>query len=120
MMNRDEWLARILSAVRHVASREFQERTWLGTGAEISSPEEVYNELFDDYTFDLFFEKYASTLTSDQADVWQELKSRMERYGEKMPATPDPRKVLDDPDWQEVRESAARFVAAFERVSAPQ
>jgi hypothetical protein len=115
MMNRDEWLARILCSVKHIASREFQERAWLDTGAEISSPEEVYNELFDDYTIDLFFEKYACTLTPDQSAAWRELKSCMERYGEQMPTTPDPRKVLDDPEWQRVRESAVRFVAAFEQ-----
>jgi hypothetical protein len=44
-----------------------------------------------------------------------ELRSTLERYWERMPQFPDPRKVLADPERQVVRDAAARFVAAFEQ-----
>jgi hypothetical protein len=43
------------------------------------------------------------------------LKSVLERYWERMPQFPDPRKVLADPEWHEVREAAAQFVTTFEQ-----
>jgi hypothetical protein len=57
MMTHRQWLNCILTSAQHVASREYQERSWLGKGGnEISSPEEVYCQLIEDCTFDLFFE----------------------------------------------------------------
>jgi hypothetical protein len=114
MMTHEEWLNNIVSSVGHVASRDFQERTWLGgRGSEISSPTEMYNELFDDYTFDLFHEVYSRDFTSEQAAAWEKFKNLIEDYGESMPDNPEPQIVLDDPAWQLVREAAAQFVAAF-------
>jgi hypothetical protein len=114
MMTHEQWLNNIVASVGHVASRDFQETTWLGGGGpEISSPTEMYNELFDDYTFDLFHETYSEGFTSEQSAAWDTFKTSMEKYGEEMPDNPDPRRVLDDPAWQVVREAAVQFVAAF-------
>jgi hypothetical protein len=116
MMTHQQWLNCILTSAQHVASREYQERTWLGGGGnEISSPEEVYCQLIEDCTFDLFFETYSKDFTEDQLRSWAALKSVLERYWERMPQFPDPRKVLADPEWHEVREAAAQFVTAFEQ-----
>jgi hypothetical protein len=116
MMTHEQWLNGILSAARHIASKDYQERAWLGGGGrEISSPAEIYNELFDDYTFDLFRETYSATFTPTQLVAWDDFKTLMEKYGERVSDNPDPNRVLDDPEWQEVRGAAARFVAAFEQ-----
>jgi hypothetical protein len=41
------------------------------------------------------------------------LKSQLEQYDEHRHRLDDPRQVLNDPEWQEVRQVAVRFVEAF-------
>jgi 8-oxo-dGTP pyrophosphatase MutT (NUDIX family) len=115
MMSHDQWLNSILEVARETASREFQEEAWLSGRPSTSSPTEIYNQLFDDYTFDLFFETYSKNFTPDQLAAWTGFKLELDRYGEKFPEFPSERIVFEDPDWQKVRESAARFVSAFEQ-----
>jgi hypothetical protein len=115
MMSHEQWLNRILEVARETASREFQEEAWLSGRPSTSSPTEIYNQLFDDYTFDLFFETYSKDFTLKQTTAWTEFKLCLEKYGKKFPVFPNERIVFEDPDWQEVREAAARFVAAFEQ-----
>jgi len=114
MMNREEWIVQILDVVEEIASREIQERAWFGIGPEVSSPDEIYNQLFDDNTCDLVFEKYAATFTPQQTVAWNDLRRKLEEYGEESEELDDPHRVVNDPEWQKVRESAARFIMAFE------
>lgn len=113
MMSRDQWIGQIVDVAREIASREFQERAWFGIGPEVSSPDEMYNSLFEDNTFDLFLEKYAATLTPRQTKAWSDLRCKREEY-DQQPEKLDPHRVINDPEWQNVRESAAHFVTAFE------
>lgn len=118
MMSRVQWLDRILEVAKETASREFQKESWLSGRPSTSSPTEIYNQLFDDYTFDLFFETYSKEFTPDQTSAWTNFKCELEKYGAKFPILLDERVVFEDPDWQLVRQAAARFVAAFEREQA--
>lgn len=74
----------------------------------------MYNQLFDDFTFDLFYETYSKEFTQSQLVAWNEFDKQLESYGKKYDVFPNEQTVFDDPDWQLVREAAARFVAAFE------
>ncbi len=114
MMSYEEWLARILDAAQSIASRKFQEEAWFPGGKVMSSPDEVSQILVEDCTADLFFETYGKTFTMEQVECWNELRSRLERYYDKMPRHPDARRVLDDPEWNLVRQAAERFVRAFD------
>ena len=113
MMSYERWLNSILEVAKEAASREFQQEAWLSGRPSTSSPTEIYNQLFDDYTFDLFYETYSKTFTPKQGTAWREFKNELESYGDKYNELPNERVVFDDPDWQSVREAAARFVAAF-------
>jgi hypothetical protein len=113
MMNRDKWTSKIVDVARDIASRDFQERSWFGIGPEVSSPNELYNTLFDDCTLDLFLETYGASLTAQQRIACANLKSQLEQYDEHRHRLDDPRQVLNDPEWQEVRQVAVRFVEAF-------
>src|ERR1700721_2252296 len=53
MMSHERWLNSILEVAKETASRDFQQDAWLSGRASASSPTEIYNQLFDDYTFDL-------------------------------------------------------------------
>lgn len=115
MMSYDQWLSSILEVARETASREFQGKAWLSGRPSTSSPSEIYNELFSDYSFDLFFETYQKKFTAKQSSAWTEFKDELEAYLPKIQRCLSDRDVFEDPDWQRVREAAARFVGAFEQ-----
>jgi hypothetical protein len=122
MMSYERWLNSILEVAKETASREFQQEAWLSGRPSTSSPTEIYNQLFDDYTFDLFYEMYFKDFTPEKSASWKGFKNqlesywkRLESYRQKYDEFPNEQTVFDDPDWQLVREAAARFVAAFEQ-----
>ena len=117
-MSHEQWLCRILEVARETASREFQKEAWLSGRPSTSSPSEIYNVLFDDYTFDIFFETYSKTFTVEQMTAWSEFKDELEKYLPKIRASFSEREVFDDTEWQEVRQAAERFVVAFEQKQA--
>jgi hypothetical protein len=116
MMSYEQWLEYILEIVRAIASREHQEKVWLGPRPEIDWVGDLYNALDEEF-FEGFFKRYSDGFTPEQLIPWNEFKQRFENYGEKLPRYPDPQTVIDDPEWQVVREAAARFLRAFERSS---
>jgi hypothetical protein len=115
MMSHQEWLRRIVTTANQIASRDFQEEAWFPGGKVRSSPEEEYLTLIEDLTFDLFYEKYGNGFTEQQVERWSDLRQRLEKYYDRLPKNPDPRKVLDDPEWEAVRQSARRFVEVFSK-----
>jgi hypothetical protein len=115
MMSYEQWLTSILEVARETSSREFQEEAWLSGRPSTSSPREIYINLFDAYTFDLFYEMYSKDFTPQKLIAWKEVKQQLETYLEKWDEFPNERVVFDDPDWQLVRDAAARFVSAFEQ-----
>jgi len=115
MMSREQWLILILDVARETADRKFQEEAWLSGRPSTSSPSEIYNQLFDDYSFDLFFETYSKGFSPSQLSSWIEFKLELERFEDKFPEFPNERVVFEDPDWQRVRQAATQFVAAFEQ-----
>lgn len=117
MMPFEQWLDCILRSASHVASREYQEKAWLPGGTVVSSPEEIYLSLMEDCTSDLFFETYGHRFNGEQLEAWSELRSRLEAYYDKLPRNPDRLRVLRDPEWDLVRESAKKFVLVFQHPS---
>jgi 8-oxo-dGTP pyrophosphatase MutT (NUDIX family) len=115
MMSYEQWLKSILEVAGETASREFQEEAWLSGRPSTSSPRDIYIDLFDAYTFDLFHEMYSKDFTPQQSLAWNEFKQQLESYEEKWDEFPNERIVFEDPDWQLVREAAARFVSAFDQ-----
>jgi hypothetical protein len=113
MMSFDKWLACIIDGARNIASRDYQEEAWFPNQKFFSSPGEVYEVLMEDCTADLFFETYGNAISDAQMQSWKELKLQLQRYYDKMPPHPDPRSVLEDPEWALVRQAAQKFVTAF-------
>jgi hypothetical protein len=114
MMSQKEWQSHIMNAARDISNRDFQERAWLQSGKVVSTPEEIFLVLMEDYMFDSFLQTYGETLTAEQLQAATSLRTRLVSYYEKMPKHPDPRAVLNDHEWDLVRQSAQKFVQVFE------
>jgi hypothetical protein len=66
MMSYERWLSSILEVAKEAESQDFQQEAWLSGRPSTSSPIEIYNQLFDDYTYDLFYETYSKGFTVKQ------------------------------------------------------
>ena len=119
MMSYEEWRPRIIDAARHIASRDYQKEERFPGGRGVSSPDEVYQLLIEDLTFDLFLQTHSHKLDIRQLQVANELRSILQEYYDNSPEHPDPKFVLDDPQWDLVRQAADRFVAAFSGGAGP-
>jgi hypothetical protein len=93
--------------------RNTNTRQWFSGGRFISPPDELYQGLVEDCTFDLFFQTYGARFTKEQLQSAEALKAELERYYDSMPKRPVPQQVLDDPEWHRVRKTAERFVQAL-------
>lgn len=116
MLAEREWLAKIVEVVRAIADRSYQARSWFGMSEEeVSSPEEIYNQLFDDLSFHLFFTTYSSQLTDKQRLAWKDLENKLESYAAATPEKMDPKYVFNDPRWDVIRNSARDFLEIFSK-----
>jgi hypothetical protein len=113
MMDKNEWLSKIVDTISRLASRKYQAAAWFGQGDSVSSPDELYNELFDDLTFRTFFDKYSSELSDAQKSAWIELDNKLESYAKAMPNRMNPAAVMDDARWEQIRKSADNFLQLF-------
>ncbi len=101
----------IEEVVRRISERQYQLEAWFGSGKCISSPEEMYCELFDDCRFSEFLDGARLILTPRQLAAGSALKQAMESFP--LPDLPDPRAVIDDAGWQKVRCAAKDFLAVL-------
>lgn len=112
-MERELWKIRVLEAVAKIADESYQRSTWFGGAGKISSPEEVYCELFDDFIFDEFLTSIDVGITDKQRKLGLELKHIMEEYADSVGDITDPGRVYSDPKWHDVRSAARRFLESL-------
>jgi hypothetical protein len=66
MMTYERWREYIPGIVRAIASREHQEKVWLGPRSKINWVGDLYNEMGDEF-FDDFFKRYSDGFTVERA-----------------------------------------------------
>ena len=108
-----DWTKLIINSVDRVSDKSYQDRSWFGGSKEISSPNEMFCELFDDLDFESYLESGNVALTSTQRSSGEILKEKMNNYLVPTGDFLDPRKVIDDPAWHEIRAAASDFVSAM-------
>jgi hypothetical protein len=113
VMDVNSWKRCILDVVHEIADKSYQEQAWFGIGDQISSPEEVYCELFDDYIYDDFLMSSDIDMTDQQRMLGFQLKKIMDEYADSVDYLSDPKRVYDDPKWNDVREAARRLLNSF-------
>ena len=104
------WKTAVDKSIRHIASREFQENAWFGQGDVVSSPDEQYCELFDDFDFDAFLEHAIGRLSPSKVQKGRELRDALEAYSGLIGEQPDPSRVIDDARWEKIRQHARSYI----------
>ena len=113
MMDFETWKNMILTVAAQISDREYQRRSWFDKGHDVSSPDELYNGLFDDSMIEEFLDTHAKDLTEDQRSAGRELVRQMNQYADVTPEHLDPTTTFDDPRWENIRRSALSFVRAM-------
>jgi len=113
MMDFETWRNMIIDVVNQIADPEYQSSSWFGKGESVSSPDELYNGLFDDSRIEEFLEAHAKHLTDDQRRTGLELVRKMNQYAPANTEHLDPTIVIKDPLWDGVRQSAKSFASSL-------
>jgi len=112
-MDTNSWKGAVLNVVRKIADKSYQQAAWFGVGTHISSPEEIYCELFDDFIYDEFLDSVDMPMTDHQRVLGMRLKDAMNQYADAVDYLADPVKVYNDPRWNAIRRLAKDFLGAF-------
>ncbi len=113
MMDTNSWKKAVMGAVREIADESYQKSAWFGVGEEISSPEEVYCTLFDDFIYDDFLDSVNVPITDKQRMLGRELRDAMNQYANSIDYLCDADKVYNDPKWNDIRILAKFFWEAL-------
>lgn len=112
-MDTDSWKSSVLDVVRRIADESYQRTAWFGVGPQVSSPEEIYCELFDDFIYDDFLASTDVPMTDFQRSLGARLRDALNQYADSVEYFADPEKVCNDPKWSRVRVLAKDFLDAF-------
>lgn len=101
------WRENIRCTLTRMGDEAYQRAAWFNQHAEVSSPDELINQLYDDYQFDLFIVDAQVGLSSDFRRLCREFSDLLEKFIKETPTVLDPYKVIDDSRWNEIRKCAA-------------
>jgi hypothetical protein len=107
------WGDAILVAVRHIADEDFQRRSWTGKGPEVSSPSELYCEIFDDCNLEKFISNPPLFVSQSSLSNLSELRDLMRLIRHDEIDDADPLKLIESPSWIKIREFAAKAAEKF-------
>jgi hypothetical protein len=93
-----------------VADEKFQRDAWFGKGKYVSSPVEIYNQVFGDLALEEFIASPEIGLNDMQKAAANELIEKMRHFEKLVDEDLPPRQVIDHPVWREVRQTASRLL----------
>jgi hypothetical protein len=113
VVNASRWRERACEIIGYVADEDLHRTAWFGQGPFISSPDEIYNQVFSDLDLENFITSSAVGLTDLQKAAATDLASKMNHFDQMMGGNLSPDKVVDHSAWREVREAARRLLVAL-------
>jgi hypothetical protein len=105
------WTSVVRQSVAAIADETLQGRAWFGIGSEISSPDEMFNQFFNDAAIEEFLRRTDNGLNKVELDAGRHLVELMNELADQTPEFIPPASLIDDPRWERIRQAAARFLA---------
>ena len=106
MMELAQWKTNIFGVLERIADESYQRLAWFNRHAEVSSPDELINQLFDDYLFEDFIESQEVDLPRNARDAARAFSVSLSAFCDQTPQILDPREIIDDPRWTRIRQEA--------------
>jgi hypothetical protein len=112
-MDNISWKNAVLDVVRRVSDEFYQRAAWFGDGPIVSSPEEIYCELFDDLMYEDFLISTDVPMNEEQRSLGLMLRDALNQYADSFDQFVDPGKVFHDAQWAQIRSLAKDYLDAF-------
>jgi len=109
MIEPQKWKKLIKETVYYISSKECQKQHWFNPNGLIIDPDELYNQLFGDYTFELFLEDDSVGLDNKQKQLGYQLCRLMENYSKDHIGSFIVDEIFYDPEWNEIRNAAKKI-----------
>jgi hypothetical protein len=106
-MTLDRWLEIVRPVIQDFSDRAFQERAWFNRGPEVSSPTELICNLLDDFSFDRTSQDPSFALSAEQRTACLRFAQMVRTYSRAHQGHLNEHEVIDDPDWDKIRQAAA-------------
>lgn len=107
-MDNITWKNDILSAVKSLSDKNYQEKNWFRGGDFHDSPEDMIAHLLLDLSFDEFLYIPSNYLSKNQIVRGGELIGALNEYLN-VTNISYPRKLLNDPGWDHIIDLASKF-----------
>jgi hypothetical protein len=98
-MGSELWKSQLRAVLERIADENYPRLSWFNRHSEISSPDELICQLYDDHLFDDFIESESMSPSPDQKREARQFSKLMTEFGEATPDKLDARRVIDDPRW---------------------
>ena len=106
------WLEIIRRELVDIADRSFQAKAWFNPGPDgpVSSPTEMISMLLDTYDFGNGAQEAYLDLTDAQRAACADFSKMLEAFGRGRKKQLTDRQILDDPEWEKIRQAAAELL----------
>ncbi|HEX3973087.1 MAG TPA: hypothetical protein VHX19_17295 [Stellaceae bacterium] len=106
------WAEIIRRELVGIADRSFQEKAWFnpGPGGPVSSPTEMISMLLDTYDFGNGAQERYLDLTDAQRAACADFDKMLQTFGRGRKKQLIDRQILDDPEWEKIRQAAAELL----------
>lgn len=109
MIDPDFWKEQIKDIVLRISDKEYQYQQWFVEMTDSSNADELFCQLYNDYSFDLFLQDKILNLTKRQLETGCKLQYLMDEYCKVTETRLSEEKVYNDPRWEEIRQAAKDF-----------
>jgi hypothetical protein len=106
----NRWRAATKAVLERISDEHYQRLAWFNRHEEVSSPDELINQLLDDFSFECFIENEEIALTASQRSVARQFHATLLAFNKASPNLLDPTATIDDPKWVEIRAKAKELL----------
>ena len=106
----ERWKAETKAVLERLADETYQRLAWFNKHQEVSSPDELINQLFDDFSFERFIQDEEIDLSHAQKAAARRFFAMVTRFCEGTPPTLNPETTIDDSRWAEIRNEAKELL----------
>lgn len=111
----NEWKSRVRSVLERIADENYQRQAWFNQHAEVSSPDELINQLLGDFRFEDFVNARDIGLSHGQRDAARKCLELLKSFCAQTPEHLDPSKIIDDARWIKIRKAAKEVLRVLEK-----
>jgi hypothetical protein len=96
--------------LERISDEDYQRFAWFNKHEAVSSPDELVNQLLDDFAFERFIEDEEIDLLPNQKAAARQFCAMLLAFCKDSPMFLDPHKTIDDPRWADIRNNAKDLV----------